>query len=86
MAKTCPKCNSSAIYQSRRRPQDGLRRLLFYSPVRCHTCTHRHFRFSLWSVAATAGIALLIGLSVGIAYTVISHVADSATTAATPQQ
>lgn len=85
MATTCPKCNSSAIYQSGRRSRDGLQRLVFFAPVRCHTCNHRYFRFSLWRVAATLGIALVIGLAAGIGYTLISHLANTETTTATIQ-
>jgi hypothetical protein len=76
----CPKCSSSAIHPSRRRPQDGLRRLLFYSALRCRSCNNRHFRFSLWSLASTVGIALLISLAFGIAYAVISDIVPATIT------
>jgi hypothetical protein len=48
--------------------------------MRCRSCNHRHFRFSLWSVASTVGIALLIGLAFGIAYAALSHVVPATLT------
>ena len=55
---TCPKCGSSALFQSRRRRGDGLLRPLFFSAMRCHACGYRHFRINVIAVAAVAAVLL----------------------------
>jgi hypothetical protein len=41
MARTCPHCGSDQIRDASLRTRDGVRRLLFYTPLRCRMCRHR---------------------------------------------
>lgn len=62
MSSTCPKCGSNAVFHSRHRRKDGLRRLLFYSALRCHACGHRYFYINFMSPTVIAVALLALAL------------------------
>ena len=84
MSSACPKCGSSAVFHSRHRQKDGLRRLLFYSALRCHACGHRYFSVNFLSpaviaVALVAAAVLIPAALIGLRKATWLHQAQAQT-------
>jgi len=73
---SCPYCGSDALFCSRRRREDGLRRLLFFSALRCNGCGRRHFRINAWVLAALVAVALTSAAFIGVGEVIWAHVAQ----------
>lgn len=73
-SSTCPKCGSSAVFHSRHRRKDGLRRLLFYSALRCHACGHRYFSINFISPTAIAVALLALAVLIPAAFIGLGNV------------
>ena len=66
-ALSCPNCKSDLLRRSRRRADDGVRRLLFCKAYRCLLCQARFFRLStrrLLGAGVAAALVLTIALTV----------------------
>lgn len=65
MTRTCPHCGSGKIRSAKLHAYDGLRRMAFYSPLRCRECHHR-----FWTLNPAKPVLLLLAGGALIAATV----------------
>lgn len=64
MSRTCPQCGSDKIRSGTLHAHDGIRKLLFYTPLRCRDCHHRFWTVNPFKPALMlAGVGALIGVT-----------------------
>lgn len=64
MARTCTQCGSDKIRSASLHAHDGLRRMLFYTPLRCKECRNRFWVFNpLKPLLLLAAIGALVGVT-----------------------
>jgi uncharacterized protein len=64
MALVCPHCGSDRIRSASLHSHDGLRHMLFSTPLRCRECHHRFFVFSpLKPLLLLIAVAAMIGMT-----------------------
>ena len=62
MSRTCPQCGSDKIRSGTLHAHDGVRKLLFYKPLRCRACHHRFWALNpLKPALLLVGVVALIG-------------------------
>ncbi|MFP5409904.1 MAG: tetratricopeptide repeat protein [Gammaproteobacteria bacterium] len=62
MSRTCPQCGSDKIRGGNLHAHDGIRKLLFYAPLRCRACHHRFWALNpLRPALLLIGVAALVG-------------------------
>lgn len=64
MSRTCPRCGSDKIRSGTLHAHDGIRKLLFYTPLRCRDCHHRFWSPNPFKPALMlAGVSALVGVT-----------------------
>ena len=78
----CPNCRSERLRRSHHRPQDGLRRSVFYAAYRCRDCRQRFVKLALAPILGLVVAALFVlTLALGFA---LSAIRDSTLPIAEP--
>lgn len=68
MPRVCPQCGSEKIRGASLHTHDGVRRLLFYTPLRCRDCRHRFWTFNpLKPILLLAAVGAVVGITAWLA-------------------
>jgi len=68
MPRVCPQCGSEKIRGASLHTHDGVRRLLFYTPLRCRDCRHRFWTFNpLKPILLLAAASAVVGVTAWLA-------------------